>query len=54
MDILCCPLDKQELELATVQQNDNDILEGRLTCTECGTEYPINDGIPNLLPPDMR
>jgi uncharacterized protein YbaR (Trm112 family) len=54
MDILCCPLDKQELELATVQQNDDEILEGRLTCTECRTEYPIDDGIPNLLPPDMR
>jgi uncharacterized protein YbaR (Trm112 family) len=23
-------------------------------CTECGEEYPIEDGIPNLLPPDMR
>lgn len=54
MDILCCPLDKQELELETVQQKEDEVLEGRLTCTECGTEYPIDDGIPNLLPPDMR
>lgn len=54
MDILCCPLDKQDLELATVQRNDEEIIEGRLTCTQCGNEYPIDDGIPNLLPPDMR
>lgn len=54
MDILCCPLDKQELELNTIRQDDEEILEGRLQCTECETEYPIDDGIPNLLPPDMR
>jgi uncharacterized protein YbaR (Trm112 family) len=29
-------------------------MEGRLVCTECGEEYPIEEGIPNLLPPDMR
>ncbi|WP_248908230.1 methytransferase partner Trm112 [Halocatena marina] len=54
MDILCCPLDKQELELKEIREDDGEVLEGQLTCTECGTEYPINDGIPNLLPPDMR
>lgn len=54
MDVLCCPLDKQDLELTTKEQDGDEIIEGRLTCTECGTEYPIDDGIPNLLPPDMR
>jgi uncharacterized protein YbaR (Trm112 family) len=54
MDILCCPLDKSVLELEVVQEDDEEILEGRLTCTDCGEEYPIEDGIPNLLPPDMR
>lgn len=54
MDILCCPLDKHELELEVHEEEENEILEGRLTCTECGEEYPIEDGIPNLLPPDMR
>lgn len=54
MDVLCCPLDKQDLELTTNEQDDDEIIEGLLTCTECGTEYPIDDGIPNLLPPDMR
>ncbi len=56
MDILVCPLDKRELELEAdeVDDDDDEILEGRLTCTECGEVYPIEDGIPNLLPPDMR
>lgn len=54
MDVLCCPLDKQDLELTTKEQDDGEVIEGQLTCTECGTEYPIDDGIPNLLPPDMR
>ena len=54
MDILCCPLDKQELELEVDERDDEEVIEGRLTCTECGEVYPIEDGIPNLLPPDMR
>ncbi|WP_335999440.1 methytransferase partner Trm112 [Halorientalis halophila] len=54
MDIICCPLDKHDLELEVDSREDDEILDGRLVCTECGEEYPIEDGIPNLLPPDMR
>ncbi|MFC7155049.1 methytransferase partner Trm112 [Halomarina halobia] len=54
MDILCCPLDKQDLELEVVRRDDEEVLEGRLVCTQCGEVFPIEDGIPNLLPPDMR
>lgn len=54
MDILCCPLDKAELELSVDEREDDEIIEGTLTCTDCGEVYPIDDGIPNLLPPDMR
>ena len=54
MDVLCCPLDKSELELEVIRENDEEVLEGRLVCSDCGEEYPIEDGIPNLLPPDMR
>ncbi|MFB6132180.1 MAG: methytransferase partner Trm112 [Halanaeroarchaeum sp.] len=54
LDIICCPLDKAELELDVEDESDGEIVEGTLTCTECGEVYPIEDGIPNLLPPDMR
>jgi uncharacterized protein YbaR (Trm112 family) len=54
MDVVCCPLDKADLELAVDDREDEEILAGTLTCTECGETYPIEDGIPNLLPPDMR
>lgn len=55
MDIICCPVDKHDLDLEVDERDDDDeILQGTLTCTECGETYPIEDGIPNLLPPDMR
>lgn len=54
MEIVRCPMDKQELELEVIQRTDDEVLEGRLVCTECDEEYPIEEGIPNLLPPDMR
>ena len=54
MDVLCCPLDKSDLHLEVDREDDEEILEGRLVCVDCGEAYPIEDGIPNLLPPDMR
>ncbi|SDM21612.1 Uncharacterized conserved protein YbaR, Trm112 family [Halogranum gelatinilyticum] len=54
MDIICCPMDKHDLDLEIDAQDDDEVLEGTLVCTECGERYPIEDGIPNLLPPDMR
>jgi Uncharacterized conserved protein len=54
LDILCCPLDKHELELEADERDGEEIIAGRLVCTDCGEVYPVEDGIPNLLPPDMR
>ena len=54
MEILCCPMCKGDLKLAITKQKEPEILEGTLTCVKCGTVYPIEDGIPNLLPPDER
>jgi uncharacterized protein YbaR (Trm112 family) len=54
MEIICCPIDKSDLELEIEERDGEEIVSGTLTCTECGEVYPIEDGIPNLLPPDMR
>ncbi|EMA39701.1 methytransferase partner Trm112 [Halobiforma nitratireducens] len=62
LEILRCPLDKHELELEDAEYADdedgdgdgNEVVDGTLVCAECGERYPIEDGIPNLLPPDMR
>jgi uncharacterized protein YbaR (Trm112 family) len=54
MDIICCPLDKHDLELTVEERDEDEIIAGTLVCTECGERFPIEDGIPNLLPPDMR
>jgi len=54
MEILVCPMCHGELELAATKETDGEVMEGKLTCTQCHETYPIEDGIPNLLPPDQR
>ncbi len=44
LEILACPYCKKEVEL-----------EGeKIICPECEREFPIEDGIPNMLPDDLR
>jgi uncharacterized protein len=50
MDILCCPTCKADLTLDIKKREGDEIILGTLTCTKCHEEYPIEDGIPNLLP----
>jgi uncharacterized protein YbaR (Trm112 family) len=54
MDILACPLCKGDLELTVNEERDDEIIDGNLKCTKCGETYPIEDGIPNMLPPELR
>lgn len=54
MDILCCPVHKSDLTLSVKQENDVEVMEGDLFCAQCDFHYPIEGGIPNLLPPDMH
>ena len=51
MEILVCPVCKGTLTLAVVKEEGDDIVEGRLHCDACDVTYPIEDSIPNLLPP---
>ena len=54
MDILCCPVHKTDLVLTVKQEDATEILEGDLYCATCSFHYPIEGGIPNLLPPEMH
>ena len=45
LEILACPLCKADVKLRG---------KDRLVCVKCRTVYPIEDGIPNMLPPDQR
>lgn len=55
VQIVCCPVHKTALKL-TVEKADEhgDILEGTLRCATCRFDYPIEGGIPNLLPPEYH
>ena len=50
-EILACPVCKSKLELKLNEENDGEIISGYLYCPKCDVYYPIEDGIPNLLPP---
>ena len=54
MKILCCPVCKGDLDLQIGKEDGNEVLEGVLHCVKCNENYPIQDGIPNLLPPELR
>jgi len=43
LEILACPVCKREVELKGE----------KLVCVGCGKRYPIVDGIPYLLPPEL-
>jgi uncharacterized protein YbaR (Trm112 family) len=50
MDILCCPVCKGDLSLNVEKEDEKEIIEGELSCAICKVNYPIHEGIPNLLP----
>ncbi|MFW6040812.1 MAG: methytransferase partner Trm112 [Thermoplasmatota archaeon] len=52
MKILRCPECKGKLKL-TVKKEEEEIEEGYLYCKQCDITYPIEDGIPNMLPQDQ-
>lgn len=54
MDILVCPECKGELNLVVSVEQDDEIVEGSLSCVVCDIAYPIEDTIPNMLPPALR
>ncbi len=52
---LCCPVDKAELSLQIFLKNEQgEIKEGLLTCTQCKRYYPIIYGLPIMTPDEYR
>lgn len=44
LEVLACPYCKVSVELE----------KDKLVCPDCGREFPIVDGIPNMLPDELR
>jgi uncharacterized protein len=54
VEILACPMDHSPLGLSAEEAIGDEVIRGHLACAQCGEKYPIEDRIPNLLPPEMR
>jgi len=54
IDRLCCPACKSALELKVTAENGEEILAGELFCAKCAAAYPIENGIPDMLPPELK
>jgi uncharacterized protein YbaR (Trm112 family) len=54
LSILCCPVCKGPLVLEVQSEEAGEIITGTLYCGACHVYYPIDERIPNLLPPEMR
>ena len=59
MEILVCPVCKGTLTLGIEQtevldDGREEILAGTLGCAACGQTFRIDEGIPNLLPPELN
>lgn len=52
--ILCCPVCKGALLLNVTEEDEEEVLEGLLRCETCRVDYPISEGIPDLLPRTSR
>lgn len=46
LEVICCPIDKSDLKYNRLAKT--------LTCSKCKFIYPIREGIPILLPPEMQ
>jgi len=54
MEILACPKCKYHpLDLYVKKEEGNEIIEGTITCPKCKIDFPIEDGIPNMLIPEQ-
>jgi uncharacterized protein YbaR (Trm112 family) len=52
--ILRCPYGHDELTLSIKREDELSIIDGALTCASCERVFPIDEGIPRLLPDELR
>src|SRR5262245_60702821 len=50
LDTIACPTCSADFQLAVRSRKGREILEGTLTCSQCGREYPVRGGIPRFVP----
>lgn len=55
-DKVCCPFDKHDLDLQiiTLEEETEEVIEGVLSCEHCRRVYPIISGIPIMVPDEYR
>lgn len=54
INILACPIDKcHPLELYVFEERE-EIVEGIIVCPKCLRWFPIRNGIPEMLPDELR
>lgn len=55
LDILACPICKYHpLELDVIEEDAKEIIRGILRCPKCHIDFQIEDGIPNMIPPENK
>jgi uncharacterized protein YbaR (Trm112 family)/SAM-dependent methyltransferase len=58
LELLCCPDCRgEELDLvvyAAVENGTQEIVEGEIHCRECRSRFPVINGIPRMLPAELR
>lgn len=52
LEILACPKCKGELIISAPDGSAEEVVEGELSCRECGMVYPISNGIARFVPMD--
>jgi SAM-dependent methyltransferase len=50
LDVYVCPVCIGTLRLQTRARSGPEVIDGTLTCTTCGSEYPITRGVPRFVP----
>ncbi len=55
LNVLACPVCKSSVKVIDLRGKKKKI-EGQIVCQnkKCGITYPIEDGIPIMLPPELR